>query len=97
MCFADAVLVPKMSFTGMEHWGLVTYKSRAVVYTPGQSKLEDLEGIALLVAHEIAHQVNLSLITCAMDIKDGLRLISFFCRFVTTPAINRPSFYTCNG
>lgn len=55
--FADAVVIPAMSFSGMEHWGLVTYNAHAVLFTPGFSTLYDMEGIALLVAHEIAHQV----------------------------------------
>jgi len=53
----DAVIVPAMSFGGMEHWGLVTYNVKAAAFHPQWSTLEDKEGIALIVAHEIAHQV----------------------------------------
>ncbi|XP_052805763.1 aminopeptidase N-like [Mya arenaria] len=50
----DAITVPDMSFSGMEHWGLITYKESAVVYDPPSS--EQIVWQTSLISHEIAHQ-----------------------------------------
>ena len=45
----------------MENWGLVTYRESALLYHPGESSDNDKEWVAIVVSHELAHQVyNLS-------------------------------------
>ncbi|KAL4228896.1 hypothetical protein ACF0H5_011936 [Mactra antiquata] len=52
----DMIAVPTMSFSGMEHWGLITYRESAMLYEEGVSSLDDKEWITIITAHEIAHQ-----------------------------------------
>ena len=40
----------------MENWGLITYRETALLYQPGKSSLSDKEYVAVVVAHELAHQ-----------------------------------------
>lgn len=41
----------------MENWGLVTYTESDFLYEEGTSSVFEKEGIAKLIAHELAHQV----------------------------------------
>ncbi|XP_060602695.1 aminopeptidase Ey-like isoform X2 [Ruditapes philippinarum] len=52
----DMIAVPTMSFSGMEHWGLITYRESKMFYEEGISSLDEKEGIAIIIAHEVAHQ-----------------------------------------
>lgn len=52
----DMLAVPTMSFSGMEHWGLITYRENSLFYEEGVSALTDMEWTTVLIAHEIAHQ-----------------------------------------
>ena len=40
----------------MENWGLITYRETALLYQEGVSSLSDKEYVAIVVAHELAHQ-----------------------------------------
>ena len=48
----------------MENWGLITYRETALLYQPGKSSLSDKEYVAVVVAHELAHQWYGNLVTC---------------------------------
>ncbi|XP_052258962.1 thyrotropin-releasing hormone-degrading ectoenzyme-like isoform X1 [Dreissena polymorpha] len=50
----DSVVVPKMDFGGMEHWGLVTYNRKAAIFENIDSY--SFVNLNTLVAHEVAHQ-----------------------------------------
>lgn len=43
----------------MENWGLVTYRETALLVDPQNSSLQSKQRVAIVVGHEIAHQVFL--------------------------------------
>lgn len=51
------IVIPSMSFGAMEHWGLITYRFAALLYTPQKSAITDKLRVSSIVAHELAHQV----------------------------------------
>jgi len=52
----DMIAIPDFSAGAMENWGLITYREVAVLYEEGVSSLSDKEYVAVVVAHELAHQ-----------------------------------------
>jgi len=52
----DMIAIPDFSAGAMENWGLITYRESALLYQPGKSSLTDKEYVAIVVAHELAHQ-----------------------------------------
>eukprot|EP00092_Neocalanus_flemingeri_P026889 GFUD01029145.1.p1 GENE.GFUD01029145.1~~GFUD01029145.1.p1 ORF type:complete len:1053 (+),score=224.11 GFUD01029145.1:199-3357(+) len=52
----DMIAIPDFSAGAMENWGLITYRESALLYEPGKSSLSDQEYVAIVVAHELAHQ-----------------------------------------
>lgn len=57
--FPDQIAMPRLVVTGMENWGLVTYEESSFLYKEEESSNFQKEGIAKLIAHELAHQVCL--------------------------------------
>ncbi|CAG2210607.1 ERAP2 [Mytilus edulis] len=54
----DLIAIPDFSAGAMENWGLVTYRESAVLYHPGESSDSDKQWVAVVIAHELAHQVK---------------------------------------
>ena len=54
----DMIVIPSMSFGAMEHWGLITYRFNALLYTSNSSAVADKLRVSSIVAHELAHQVS---------------------------------------
>ena len=52
------IALPAMGPSGMEHWGLITYREVALLYSPKDSALVDKMAISNIINHEVAHQVN---------------------------------------
>lgn len=52
----DMIAVPTMSFSGMEHWGLITYRETMMLYEEGVTSSDDKEMMTVIIAHEVAHQ-----------------------------------------
>ena len=52
----DMIAIPDFSAGAMENWGLITYRETALLYQEGVSSLSDKEYVAIVVAHELAHQ-----------------------------------------
>jgi len=52
----DMIAIPDFSAGAMENWGLITYRESALLYQPGKSSRSDKEYVAIVVAHELAHQ-----------------------------------------
>lgn len=47
----------------MENWGLITYRETAILYDPEETSTAAHEWIAVIVAHELAHQWFGNLVT----------------------------------
>ena len=43
----------------MEHWGLITFRETNVLYDPDEASSANQQRVATVVAHEVAHMVNL--------------------------------------
>ena len=52
------IAIPDFSAGAMENWGLITYREVAILYEEGKSSRSDKEYVAVVVAHELAHQVQ---------------------------------------
>ena len=52
----DMIAIPDFSAGAMENWGLITYRETALLYEPGVSSLMNKHYVALVIAHELAHQ-----------------------------------------
>ena len=53
----DLVAVPDFAAGAMENWGLVTFRETALLGTKELSSVAELERVAVVVCHELAHQV----------------------------------------
>ncbi|PYH42793.1 M1 family metallopeptidase [Aspergillus saccharolyticus JOP 1030-1] len=60
---ADLLAVHEFAMGAMENWGLVTYRTTAVLFEEGKSDTRYKNRIAYVVAHELAHQWFGNLVT----------------------------------
>ncbi len=63
LCFlSDMIAIPDFAAGAMENWGLITYRETALLYDPEVSSTSNKQRVAVVVSHELAHQVyNFSL------------------------------------
>ena len=59
----DMVAIPDFAAGAMENWGLITYRETALLYDPVINSASELQGIARVIAHELAHQWFGNLVT----------------------------------
>ncbi|XP_019622707.1 PREDICTED: endoplasmic reticulum aminopeptidase 1-like [Branchiostoma belcheri] len=59
----DLVAIPDFSSGAMENWGLVTYRETAILYDADNSSAGDKQWVAVVIAHEFAHQWFGNLVT----------------------------------
>ena len=52
----DMAAIPDYSSGATEHWGLITYRETNLVYDPSESSVFNKERVAMVIAHELAHQ-----------------------------------------
>ena len=52
----DQIGLDDFSAGAMENWGLVTYRSNCLLIDPENSSTATKERVAIVVAHELAHQ-----------------------------------------
>jgi len=52
----DMIAIPDFSAGAMENWGLITYRETALLYEPGVSAASNKQRVAVVIAHELAHQ-----------------------------------------
>lgn len=57
--FVDMVAVPDFGPEAMGNWGLILYKESSMLFDPEESSESDKQGVAMLVSHELAHQVRI--------------------------------------
>lgn len=59
----DLIAIPDFTSGAMENWGLVTYRETCLLFDPENSALDRKQFIAIVVAHELAHQWFGNLVT----------------------------------
>jgi Peptidase family M1 domain len=42
----------------MENWGLITYRESSILYDPLETSSAAHQWVAIVIAHELAHQVR---------------------------------------
>lgn len=52
------VVIPDFATGAMENWGLITFRETAVLYDPIETSTSAHQWVAIVIAHELAHQVN---------------------------------------
>ena len=55
--FLDMAAIPDFRAGAMENWGLILYRETALLYDPQESSSSSKQRVAIVVAHELAHQV----------------------------------------
>lgn len=60
LCIIDLIAIPDFSAGAMENWGLITYRLTSLLYDERKSSDSNKQWVAVVVAHELAHQVCLS-------------------------------------
>ncbi|PKY03975.1 putative aminopeptidase [Aspergillus campestris IBT 28561] len=83
---ADLLAVHEFAMGAMENWGLVTYRTTAVLFEEGISDTRYKNRIAYVVAHELAHQWFGNLVT--MDWWNELWLNEGFATWVGWLAVD---------
>lgn len=59
------IAIPDFAAGAMENWGLITYRETSMLYQPGVSSLLDKQWVAVVVSHELVHQVT-DVSTCGL-------------------------------
>lgn len=55
----DLIALSDFPIGAMENWGLLTFKERFLMLNDAQSGAKAKQNVALIVAHEVAHQVRI--------------------------------------
>ncbi|KAK8212744.1 peptidase family M1-domain-containing protein [Phyllosticta capitalensis] len=82
----DLIAVHEFSHGAMENWGLITYRTTAVLFDPEKSDQKYKNRVAYVVAHELAHQWFGNL--CTMDWWSELWLNEGFATWVGWLAVD---------
>lgn len=59
----DLIAIPDFAAGAMENWGAVTYRESALLVDPDKTSTQDKQWVALVIAHELAHQWFGNLVT----------------------------------
>ncbi|XP_017878860.1 glutamyl aminopeptidase-like isoform X2 [Ceratina calcarata] len=59
----DLIAIPDFAAGAMENWGLITYREMSILYDPKETSTNAHEWVAVVVAHELAHQWFGNLVT----------------------------------
>ncbi|MSU44817.1 M1 family peptidase [Candidatus Nomurabacteria bacterium] len=59
----DMIAIPDFTSGAMENWGAITYRESALLVDDDHSSLSNKQWVALVIAHEIAHQWFGNLVT----------------------------------
>ena len=60
---SDLIAIPDFSAGAMENWGLITYRENSLLFSESQTSVIAKQWIAVVVAHELAHQWFGNLVT----------------------------------
>lgn len=58
--FVDLIAIPDFGVGAMENWGLITSRTTSILYDPQETSAAAQQYVAVVIAHEIAHQVQVS-------------------------------------
>ncbi|RIB04123.1 peptidase family M1-domain-containing protein [Gigaspora rosea] len=83
----DMVAIPDFEAGAMENWGLITYRTTAILFDPKASDAKFKQRIAYTVSHELAHQWFGNLVT--MEWWDHLWLNEGFATWVGYLAVDK--------
>uniref|UniRef100_T1IX44 Aminopeptidase n=1 Tax=Strigamia maritima TaxID=126957 RepID=T1IX44_STRMM len=61
----DMIAIPDFGSGAMENWGLITYREATLLFDSTLSSIQNKENIAIVIAHELAHQWFGNLVTPA--------------------------------
>lgn len=82
----DLVALPDFASAAMENWGLITFRETALLMDKRHTAFQNMQWIALVIAHEIAHQWFGNLVT--MEWWDDLWLNEGFANYIEYLAID---------
>lgn len=54
----DLAAIPDFAAGAMENWGLITYRLTKILIDEETSSALDKQSVAMVISHEIAHQVS---------------------------------------
>jgi puromycin-sensitive aminopeptidase len=82
----DMIAVPDFAFGAMENLGCVTYRDTALLVDPATASQQEVERVAEVVAHEIAHMWFGDLVT--MEWWEGIWLNEAFATFMANACLD---------
>jgi puromycin-sensitive aminopeptidase len=82
----DMIAIPDFDSGAMENWGAITYRESALLVDPKNSSAANKQRVALVIAHEIAHQWFGNLVT--MEWWTDLWLNEGFATYIEYLAVN---------